>query len=294
MEVSFYPGCTAHSTGIEYSLSLHAVAEELGIQLLEIEDWNCCGAAAAHSLSGLLGLALPARNLARAQARELPLVVPCAGCFNALKRAQHALSSDGDMKEKLERIVGFEYNEKLEVKLMHEVIMDQVGSDALKSHIRRPLTGLKVASYYGCALVRSPEVVKMGDHENPVFLDEIVTLLGGEARDWSYKTDCCGADIAMTHSDIAAEIADHLTDMAQEAEADCAMVSCGLCQINLDMRQSAKGRERLPVFYFTELMGVAMDLPGANKWWAKHIVDPRPLLKSRDLLPGAALPGAAR
>jgi heterodisulfide reductase subunit B len=271
---------------VEYSLSLHAVAEELGLELLEIEDWNCCGAAAAHSLSGLLGLALPARNLARAQERDLPLAVPCAGCYNALKRAQHALAGGGDMKEKLEEIVEFEYDEKLVVKLMHQVIMDQIGLEEVKRHIRRPLSGLKVASYYGCALVRSPEVVQMGDHENPLFLDEIVTLLGAEARDWSYKTDCCGADIAMTHSDIAVEIADRITDMALEAGADCAMVSCGLCQINLDMRQSARGRTRLPVFYFTELMGVAMDLPGTNKWWAKHVVDPRPLLKSLDLLPG--------
>ncbi|UCF97292.1 MAG: CoB--CoM heterodisulfide reductase iron-sulfur subunit B family protein [Spirochaetaceae bacterium] len=286
MEVSFYPGCTAHSTGVEYSLSLHAVAEELGLELLEIEDWNCCGAAAAHSLSGLLGLALPARNLARAQERDLPLAVPCAGCYNALKRAQAALAGGGDMKEKLEEIVEFEYDEKLVVKLMHQVIMDQIGLEEVKRHIHRPLSGLKVASYYGCALVRSPEVVQMGDHENPLFLDEIVTLLGAEARDWSYKTDCCGADIAMTHSDIAVEIADRITDMALEAGADCAMVSCGLCQINLDMRQSARGRTRLPVFYFTELMGVAMDLPGTNKWWAKHVVDPRPLLKTLDLLPG--------
>lgn len=286
MEVSFYPGCTAHSTGVEYSLSLHAVAEELGLELLEIEDWNCCGAAAAHSLSQLLGLALPARNLARAQGRDLPLAVPCAGCFNALRRAQAALSGDGKMKEELERIVGFEYDEKLQVKLMHQVIMEEVGPEEVQRHICRPLNGLKVASYYGCALVRSPEVVQMGDCENPQFLDEIVTLLGGETRDWSFKTDCCGADIAMTHSDIAVEIADHITDMALEAGADCAMVSCGLCQINLDMRQSAKGRKRLPVFYFTELMGVAMDLPGMNKWWAKHVVDPRPLLKSLDLLSG--------
>ena len=283
MEVSFYPGCTAHSTGIEYSQSLHAVVDVLGLELSEIEDWNCCGAAAAHSMNGLLGLALPARNIAKAQERDLPLAIPCAGCFNAIKRAQNALTNDTAMKSRLEEIVGFKYEGNLEVQLMHEVILERIGLDTLKGFIRKPLTGLKVASYYGCALVRDPEIVQMGDHENPVFLDNLVTLLGGEALDWSYKTDCCGADIALSHGKIAVEIADKITDMAQEAGADCLMVSCGLCQINLEMRQSSKGRKRVPVFYFTELMGIAMDLPNRNKWWGRHIISPRSLLKSRYL-----------
>ncbi len=284
MEVSFYPGCTAHSTGIEYSMSLHAVVDTLGISLLEIEDWNCCGAAAAHSLDKVLGLALPARNIAKAQVRDLPLAIPCAGCFNAIKRAQFALSNDSEMREKIEEIVDFSYRDDLEVKLMHEVIMDQLYMKNSGDYIRKPLTGLKVASYYGCALVRSPEVVRMGDYENPVFLDNIVEFLGGRAVDWSYKTDCCGADIALSHGKIAKEIADRIIDSASEAEADCVMVSCGLCQINLDMRQSGKGRKRLPVFFFTELMGIAMDLPHRGKWWGRHIINPHPLLRSRDLI----------
>ena len=284
MEVSFYPGCTSHSTGIEYTLSLHAVAEALGIELREIEKWNCCGAAAAHSLNRLLGLALPARNIAQAQLLDLPLAVPCAGCFNALKKADYALSHDAEMRRKLEEVVGFTYTGKLDVKLLHQVIVDHIGLAAVKRRVTRPLTGLKVAAYYGCALVRPPAVTGMGDHENPRFLEQIVEVLGAEALEWSYKTDCCGADIAMTHAGIATEIADRITEMAMEADADCAMVSCGLCQINLEMRQSAKGRKRLPVFYFTELMGIAMDLPGRGKWWGKHIVDPRPVLRSRSLL----------
>ena len=108
LEVSFYPGCTAHSTGIEYSLSLHAVLKALGVELTEIDDWNCCGGAAAHSMSNLLGLALPARNIAQAQKRSLPLAIPCAGCFNAVKRAQYALENDPEMKDSLEGIIGAE------------------------------------------------------------------------------------------------------------------------------------------------------------------------------------------
>ena len=283
MEVSFYPGCTAHSTGIEYSMSLHAVFDELGIELLEIDDWNCCGGAAAHSLSHLLGLALPARNIAKAQVRDLPLAIPCAGCFNAIKKAQHSLSNDPDMRKKLEDIVGFKYKGGLKVTAMHDVVLEQVGLDRVKSYVKKPLSGLKVVSYYGCALVRDPKVVQMGDYENPLFLDNIVTALGGEAQDWSYKTDCCGADLAMTHRNIAVELSDKITGMALEAEADCMMVSCGLCHINLDMGQSGRNGIKIPVFYFTELMGIAMDLPGRDEWWDKHVVSPRVLLRSQNL-----------
>ena len=285
-EVSFYPGCTAHSTGIEYSMSLHAVFDALGIKLSEIDDWNCCGGAAAHSLSGLLGLALPARNVARAQMQDLPLAIPCAGCFNATKRAQHALENDPEMKKKLEDIVGFTYKGDLDVKAMHDVVLD-LGLDKVKKAVRKPLSKLKVVSYYGCALVRDPKIVQMGDNENPMFLDEIVTALGGEAQDWSYKVDCCSADLAMTHGKIAVEICDKITSMAIEAEADCIMVSCGLCQINLDLRQSGKNGSKIPVFYFTELMGIAMDVPDRDKWWPMHIVDVNPLLKSRGLSCGS-------
>jgi len=284
LKVSFYPGCTAHSTGMEYSLSLRAVFDALGVELLEIDDWNCCGGAAARSMSNLLGLALPARNIAKAQMRDLPLAVPCAGCFNAVKRAQHALANDPEMREKLEDIVGFKYKGGLKVQAMHDVILEQVGLDKVKALVKRPLSGLRIVSYYGCALVRDPKIVGMGDHENPLFLDDIVAELGGEPQDWSYKTDCCGADLGMTHVKIAVEIADKITAMALEAEADCIMVSCGLCQVNLDMKQSGRNGAKIPVLYFTELMGLAMDLPGRDEWWDKHIVSARPLLRSHNLL----------
>ncbi len=279
MEVAFYPGCTAHSTGIEYSLSLRAVFDKLGVKFSEIDDWNCCGGAAAHSMSNLLGLALPARNIAQAQKQDLPLVIPCAGCFNAVKRAQYALTNDPEMKQRLEEIIDFQYRGDLDVKALHDVVINMIGLEKVKPHVKRPLTGLKVVSYYGCALVRNPKVVRSGDWENPMFLDDIAGVLGAEPTDWSYKTDCCGADLAMTHGKIAMDIADKLTGWAIEAGADCIICACGLCQINLDMKQTGKNERKVPVFFFTELMGAAMDLEGREEWWDKHIVNPRPLLR---------------
>ena len=284
MKVSFYPGCTAHSTGIEYSMSLRAVFDSLGVELVEIDDWNCCGGAAAHSLNHALGLALPARTIAQAQKRDLPVAVPCAGCFNALKKAQDALSKDGDLKRQLEDMVGFTYAGNLQVQAMVELLWKQIGLETVAKYVRKALKGLKVASYYGCALVRRPEITGMGDHENPVFLDDLVECLGGSPIDWSYKTDCCGADLALTHGEMVEKMADKLAAMALEAGADCLVCHCGLCQINVEMRQTGKNRKKIPVFYFTELMGIAFDLPDRDVWWGKHMVNPGPTLEPLGLL----------
>jgi heterodisulfide reductase subunit B len=153
--------------------------------------------------------------------------------------------------------------------------------DAVRSAVKKPLSGLKIVSYYGCLMVREPEVVQMGEYENPVFMDELAAALGAEPVDWSCKTECCGADLAMTHRDIATEIADRITGMAIEAGADCIMVSCGLCHVNLDLRQSGKNQPKIPILYFSELMGAAMDLPGRDKWWSKHMVKPQELLRTK-------------
>ena len=284
MELSYYPGCTAHSTGLEYNLSLQAVFQALGVSLREIDDWNCCGGAAAHSLNRILGLALPGRNIARAQEIDLPLLVPCPACFNAVRKAQQALREDPQLRERLESIIDFQYRDDLEIEAAHQVIIDRIGLETVQGLVKKPLSGLKVVSYYGCLLVRDPAVVQMGDWENPLFLDRLVETLGGEALDWSAKTDCCGADLAMTHQGIASELTDRIAGTAIEAGADCLMVSCGLCHVNLDMRQSGRTQPKLPVFYLTELMGTALDLPGRKTWWSKHVVSPEALLKARALL----------
>jgi heterodisulfide reductase subunit B len=284
LKVSFYPGCTAHSTGIEYNDSLHAAFEALGVEFKEIDDWNCCGGAAAHSLSKMLGLALPARNIKQAQKQsDLPLAISCAGCFNAVKTADYHMANDRKVKKELEDAINFTYTGEVEIRALHEIVTDMIGLDTLKEKIKKPLAGIKVASYYGCALVRNPKIMQMGDHENPIFLDEIAVSLGAEPVDWSYKVDCCGADIALTHGNVAIDLADKIVEGAREAGANCVMSACGLCQINLDMRQSGKNGPKIPQFYYTELMGVALDVGKQKKWWKKHIVNPIPLLQSVNL-----------
>jgi len=278
---SYFPGCTSHSTAVEYDRSTRAVFEALGVDLVEIEDWNCCGAAAVHSMNHLLSLCLPARNIAMAQKRDLDLVVPCAGCFNMLKRAERALKTDPDIRREVENTVGFTYREDLRIQALIDAVVNGIGFGRIEETVQRPLTGLKVAPYYGCALVRHPKVTQLDDPENPQYLDTLMTTLGATTVEWSFKTDCCGADLALTHGDVVVKMVNRIVGMAKEAGAECLVCSCGLCQINLEMRQDVHTLG-LPVFYFTELMGVAFGLKG-NTWWPKHVINPSPLLGSLNL-----------
>ena len=278
---SYFPGCTSHSTAVEYDLSTKAVFETLGVELVEIEDWNCCGAAAVHSMNKFLSLCLPARNIAMAQKRDLELVVPCAGCFNMLKRAEWVLKKDPEMRREVEGTVGFVYQEDLTIRALIDIVANGIGLGRIKEKVQRPLAGLKVACYYGCALVRHPKITQLDDPENPQYLDTLMAALGAVPVDWSFKTDCCGADLALTHGDAVVKLVNKIVGMAKEAGAQCLVCSCGLCQINLEMRQDTKAFG-LPVFYFTELMGVAFGLKGA-RWWAKHVINPSAMLGSMNL-----------
>jgi heterodisulfide reductase subunit B len=280
MKFSYFPGCTDHSTSLEYGLSARAVFKALGVEMVEIEDWNCCGAAATHSINHLLSLCLPARNIAIAQSTNAgPLVIPCAGCFNMLKRAEHALKNDEAKRKEIEEIVGFTYQSSFEIKALMDVVVNGIGLEKIREKVKKPLGGLKAACYYGCALVRHPKVTNLDDPENPQTLDRLMKSLGAEPVEWSYKVDCCGADLALTYGDAVKKLVGKIVAMAQEAGAQCLVTSCGLCQANLEMRQDVN----FPVFYFTELMGVAFDAENRERWWKKHMISPQPLLESMGL-----------
>lgn len=280
MKFSYFPGCTEHSTSMEYGLSTQAVFKTLGVELVEIDDWNCCGAAATHSINHLLSLCLPARNISKAQSSQAgSLVVPCAGCFNMLKRAEHALKNDEAKRKEIEETVGFTYQPSLEILALMDVMLNRIGLEKVQEKLKRPLKGLKAACYYGCALVRHPKVTQLDDPENPQYLDRLIKSLGAEPVEWSYKIDCCGADLALTYGDIVKKLVGKIVAMAKEAGAQCIVTSCGLCQANLEMRQEIG----LPIFYFTELMGVAFEIENRDKWWSKHMISPKGLLKELGL-----------
>ncbi len=276
MKYAYYPGCTIGTTAVEFGLSTDAVCEALGVELVELEDWNCCGASSAHSLDHELALRLPARNVALAQKVGLDIVAPCPACYQHVLQADMELRRNEAWRREMESLLGFTYTGQPRTRHLLEVLTEPGVLEIVRQKVTRPLTGLKVASYYGCVLVRPPEFTGWDDPEHPARMDLLMETLGAELVPWSYKVDCCGASLSLSRSAVVVTLSTRLAKEAQEAGADVIACACGMCQINLDTRQALE--RKIPVLYFTELMGVALGLPQAKKWFGKHMVDPSPVL----------------
>ena len=282
MDFSYYPGCSLHSTGKEYGESVEVVSEALGLNLKELDDWSCCGATSAHSTNFELSVALPARNLAIADQEGLDIMIPCAACYNRLKGAQHKLNNKASLRKRITATLDDEYSGKAAVRSPIEIFHQDIGLETIKDRVVKKLAGLKPVSYYGCLWLRPTDVCDFENAENPVMLDEIVSALGAESRNWSYKTDCCGGSLTVSKSELVEGMVSRLMRMAKEAGANCIVTACPLCLANLDMR--AQGEDVLPTFYFTELMALALGLKGPQNWFGLHNIDPRPLMKSLKLV----------
>jgi heterodisulfide reductase subunit B len=263
---------------VEYNASVLAVLAALDVELHELDDWNCCGASSAHSLNRRLSLALPARNLAIAQQAGKDLIMPCAACFNRHKTVQHEMRAHEERRAFIKGALGFEFDGSVSVRPVLDVIGNLVGVDRLRARVTRPLDGLKVVGYYGCLLVRPPEVTEFEDPENPTLMNQVLDALSADVRPWSYATECCGGGLSLTKSNIAARLVDRLVERVKEAGAEAMVTSCPLCQVNLEMRQSDEV-PRMPIFYFTELIGLAFGIEEASTWWKKHLIDPTGLLQ---------------
>lgn len=283
MKVSYYPGCSLHSTGLEYGESTKEVLQILDIEFEELPDWNCCGASSAHCTDEVLAIELATRNLVMAEEAGLDLVIPCAACFQRFKVAEKHIT------EGKEPAIETPYQGKVPIKHLLDFLVEEENLKVIKEKIKKPLNGLKAVCYYGCLITRPPKVTDAKHHENPQAMDELLSLLGMEIYPWSYKTDCCGGSLMLSRPDIVAELSGKLIQMAEDAGVDCVVTACPLCQANLDTKQAVisknLGREvRFPTFYFTELLGLALGSEKVGKWTGKHIVNARDLLKSQGLL----------
>jgi heterodisulfide reductase subunit B len=273
MKFAYYPGCSLHATGLEFDQSTRAVFHALGVQLDELDDWNCCGASSGHSLDALAAVALPARNIALAQEMNLDVLAPCAACFNRLKVAEHAIKTDPAQRNKIEDAVGFAYAGTTQIRNPIDVIVNEIGLPQVRAMVKRPLDDLRAVSYYGCLLVRPPEIVQFDDPEHPRLMDQLLAALGATPVDWAYATVCCGGSLSLTRAKIVNKLVDDIAAHAREVGAQTIVTACPLCQINLEMRQTSAAK--MPIVYFTELMGLAFGLQASARWWSKHLVDPR-------------------
>ena len=277
MRLSFYPGCSLEGMANDYARSIDTVFRNLGIDLVEIEDWSCCGATAAHSLSQTMSVVLPARNLAVAEKMGLDIVSPCAMCFNRLRFSQN-------MIRKKVFDIPWHVTGELRVHDMTRFMAEPSMIKSIKKRVLKPLNGLRVVCYYGCQMVRPPKITGYTDYENPQTLDRIIATTGAQVIDWSYKSTCCGASIGIARREIQESLTRRILQKAQQAGAEAIVVSCPLCQSNLDIIQKDRSDRCTPVFYFTELLRLSFMESGASKLFKMHFADPVSLLKAKRLL----------
>ena len=288
MKYAYYPGCSLHGTAKEYDISTRTVARALGIELQEIPDWNCCGSSSAHATDHLLSLALPARNLGLAEKMGLDVVAPCAMCYNRLASARYEMLNSPSLAAKINEITETPYTGRVAAKPFLQAVVEDYGIDQIAPLVKKPLAGLKVAAYYGCLMVRPRRVTQFDDPENPQSLDKLVKALGGEPVEWPGKVECCGAGLVLARTDIVVKLANDILGWAKEAGAEAIVAACPMCQSNLDSRQGEVANTygqtyNLPVYYFTQLLGIALGAGASELGLATHFVDTLGVLRQKQL-----------
>jgi heterodisulfide reductase subunit B2 len=276
MNVGYYPGCALHGSSNDYEQSLRACLGALDVQLQEVKDWICCGATAAHSLNHKLSLALPARNLALAERDgHKQLFAPCPLCSMQLLKVQKALKGDG-LREELAQIVEVDLHGDGQILNLIQ-LFENVGFDRLKAAVKEPLKSITAACYYGCLLTRPPDVVHFDDFEQPKSMEAVVAALGANTVEWSYKTECCGAGMTMANEEAVLELANKILTNAAEHGANCVVVACPMCHVNLDMKQPAIERRYgkklgMVIYYLSDLVGLALGCSAEQLGIDRHFV----------------------
>ena len=278
-DLAFFPGCALDGAGREYGRSTLAVLEALDRPVRVLDDWNCCGATAARNTDPELSVRLCARNLALAAQQDRDLLVNCAACYNNLAHCRQYLMEHPEVRPP-DAGESSAAPESANVQHLLTLLTTEELMERLRGRLSRPLGDMRLACYYGCLLVRPGGYTHVDDPENPTRMDELMRLCGAETIDWSYKTDCCGGSFSLTREDTAVDLMARIFAAAADQGATGLVTACPLCQMNLDawQRQVGKvlGRDvSMPVYYFTELLALAMDLPGVQEWLAGHMTGAR-------------------
>jgi len=267
MKYTYYPGCSVLGTANLYQESIDAITGPLGIELEELEDWNCCGATAYMSVKELLSFAISARNLALAEKHHRDVVTACSACYTVLNKTNQYFADYPDLRKKIGKALeagGLNYSGNIRVRHLLDIIVNDVGLDKLSSLVKKNLNGLKVAPYYGCQIVR-PDTT-FDDPDDPQTMDRLIEALGATPVDFLMKSYCCGASLMGTQEKLALRLCKNLLLNAEQNGAHCLITVCPLCQMNLDVYQNKVNKLfgmmfNLPVLYFTQLIGISMGIP---------------------------------
>lgn len=282
VRIPYFPGCTLHSKARCFDASARAAAQALDIIMEELPEWTCCGATFSMSADSVMGLVAPTRILASAKGAG-KLLTLCSFCYNTLKRTNRVIATDAERRRKVTTFIEEEYQGNVQTVHLLEVLRDEIGFDALGKRITHRLDGLRVAPYYGCLLLRPAEELTFDDPERPTILENFLASLGCTVVDFPHKTECCGSFVAVSSPEVARDCSTRILETAVKQGAEMLVVSCPLCQYNLDraQREAPAGRAcaaRVPVLYFSQLLAIALGCDETCLHLDDHGVDPRPRL----------------
>ncbi|MGD0649572.1 MAG: CoB--CoM heterodisulfide reductase iron-sulfur subunit B family protein [Verrucomicrobiia bacterium] len=288
MKFTYFPGCSLKGSGRAYEESLLAVCKQLGVELEELDDWNCCGATAYMAVSERQAFGLAARNLALAEQQPHELLAPCSACYMVLKKTQKYVAEypliGQEVHDALNRC-GLKYAGTAGVRHPLDVLVNDIGLDAIKKQVKMPLKGFKVAPYYGCQIVRP--YADFDDQHNPVLMDKLFKALGAEVVKYPLKTRCCGGSLTGTLPEAGLGLSFHLLREAQRRGANVLATVCPLCQFNLDAYQRDMSSKyepvHMPIVYFTQLMGLAFGLDAKTLGLHRGIISIEPLLNKQEV-----------
>jgi heterodisulfide reductase subunit B len=291
-EYAYFPGCSLEKMAVSYNMSTKETARKLGIKLNEIEDWNCCGATTYFYIDELLAYTLCARNLAIAEKTGLDVVAPCSACYKNMYFTVAHLNRDPDLAEHVNFALeedNLHFTGDINVKHLIEVFCQDVGPEELKNKVTKPLTGVRVAPYYGCQIVR-PQKEKE-DVEQPKFFEDMLSAIGATPVNYPLKMRCCGGSLMISSRTAALSMVRNLLQSAVDSQAAVIATACPMCQVNLECYQQQVNQEfgtnfSMPILYFTQLVGLAMGVPEKKLGFGKEFVTLAPAL----LQPGQAVP----
>jgi len=285
-KVGYFPGCASEGSAFDYDRTARAAAQALNIELVEPKGWTCCGATPAHATDPARATLMPMRTLATIESMQIDtLTSPCSNCFSRLKAAQHEASVDPAKAALAAQETGHNFSGSVKVQHLLDTYMERAGADAIARRVRRPLTGLKVACYYGCLITRPSRLTAAEHPEYPVKMDELVRALGATPVEWSGKTDCCGGSLGVTQTAAALTLTRRILENARACGADIVATMCPMCHMNLDARQPELSADSsMPIMHATQLMVLAFGMGEHAALLDKAIVDSRPALRAKGLL----------
>jgi len=280
MQYIYYPGCSLESSAKSYDLSTRWVFKNLGQELVELEDWNCCGATMYMSIKETISLIISARNLALAERLNGEIIAPCSSCYTILNKTNKILKENFILRAKVDQSLkkaGLRYNLSVKVRHPLDVLVNDIGLDTISSNVKRRLSGLRIAHYYGCQIVRPDGI--FDDRENPITMDRLFEALGAESAYFPMKVRCCGGMLMTTFEDISLKLCKEILECSMENGADCIITTCPLCQINLEAYQDKinkiyNTRFHIPILFFTQLLALSLGANGAEVGFDQHLIPP--------------------